>query len=269
MARRWQALGIGHPDGGAMCIEATRAGIAALAQAGIAARPLPCGITVFNQTALDLYMRGVPRTRWPPAARSVTVSPELPNSGPGWNGHLVIDHDEFVCDLSLGAFSRPGRVHTRPTVWAKGTDLVPVDATAGPAWIAYRPDRPVIVMIDPKPRLAAWRQTAAWRQDPPTSVIDELVDALHGRRASPVTPTVLLRDLPGAGPSDGLLSLRHAARSRVPSTDTRSRDRCAPTSSTATTKAPPATARRTAENATCSPTRQTPISWTCSVPTTT
>lgn len=209
MARRWHALSIVHPDSRPMCIEATRTGIAALARVGITARPLPCGITVFNQTALNLYRQGVPTTLWPAGARSVTVSPDLPNDGPGWNGHLVIDHDDFICDLSLGAFSRPGRIHARPTVWAKATDLLCVDASAGPAWIAYRSDRPIIVMIAPKPRLAAWRQTSAWRQDPPTDVVDELVDALNGHRASPLTPTVQLRDRPGAGPSDDLPGLRH------------------------------------------------------------
>lgn len=180
MTRRWQAMGIGRPDGLVMGIQATRVGIAALGRVGIEARPLPCGITVFNHAALRLHMQGVPTALWPEEARSVTVSPALANPGPGWNGHLLIEHDELICDLALGAFSRQDCIQARPTVWVKGIDLVPVDTEHGLAWVSHRPDDPFFVRMDPKPHLTEWRRGPAWRQDPPAAWVDELVAAMTG-----------------------------------------------------------------------------------------
>jgi hypothetical protein len=168
----------------AMCIEATRCGIEALSRLGIPARPLPCAITVFNQFALGVAGRGVPADRWPPWAHSVAVVPDGTYIPPGdaggdrsqrktrWNGHLVIEGDNFIADLTLGAFARPDKdlvVHA--TAWEKGYEVVSVEGS----WITACGTAGVV--ITPRPELAAWRTGSAWRRSPDGHVIDLLVAA--------------------------------------------------------------------------------------------
>jgi hypothetical protein len=175
IAQAWSRLF--GPD--AMCIEATRCGIEALGRLGIPARPLPCAITVFNQFALAVAGRGIPVDEWPPWAHSVAVVPDPPDSSPGnsfrerrWNGHLVIEGDTFIADLTLGAFARPDRnlvVHA--TAWAKDREIVPFAGT----WAAACGTAGVV--ITPRPELAAWRTGSAWRRRPDPDLIAYLAAA--------------------------------------------------------------------------------------------
>lgn len=160
------------PTGGSgKCIEATRYLIEALRPLGIKARPLPCAIVVANNAAIDPILQGLPADQWPADAWSIGVDPNQPHPGSQWNGHLIAEHELFICDLSLGEMSRPAKnLHLEPTVIPRAL-LTQTDQ----GFIAR--NESTLLMVFPRPELAAWRKGSAWRQEPDPALVKTMTAA--------------------------------------------------------------------------------------------
>lgn len=189
VAWAWKAAGLDEKM--KSCIQSTRIGLDVLANLGIQARALPCAIVVRNAEAVDASLRGLPVQDWPPSAWSVGIDPDAPpaDSGVdkttstlfgggkvfdnrtgerGWNGHLIIEGGGWLLDLSANQFSRPLR-EMELHAWA--APVSPLDLEAGDnSWLITMVGG-VNVRIYPRPELAAWRNGAAWREDPPEEAV--------------------------------------------------------------------------------------------------
>lgn len=147
-----------------LCIETTRHVVEAFHQAGVPeARALPVALYAFNRQASAHILAG--GTGEPEkGAQRVEVSPEAIGRSKkhGWAGHLVVDHPEFILDLVLpGVFKSTGAKgfeHVRAFCGEKRNELIEVDGT----WMAMTADG-LCFRFQPRPRLAAWRNTDAWR----------------------------------------------------------------------------------------------------------
>lgn len=163
------------------CITATAVGVAALTRLGVSCRPLPCAAWAGNAAALPAFIerRPLPLDGW-----SVGIDPDAPASavpdrgasytepyrrGPsGWNGHLVIAGDSWVLDLTAAQFHRPQRGIVVP-----GPVLIdPADPTKSVA--APLPDGGALILL-PRPELARWRRSPAWRDDDVPAVAADVV----------------------------------------------------------------------------------------------
>lgn len=152
------------------CIEATKIGLEVLREFGVAARPLPCGIAVANLRAAELMDARVPVADWPANAWSVGVDPDVVNgNGVGWDGHLIIAGDCWLCDLAGEQFARPPLITI--TAWAS-----PIRSNVFDDGVRHRvTDGKVRVDVHPRLRLARWRNGSAWRAPVPSDWYDQLV----------------------------------------------------------------------------------------------
>lgn len=159
------------------CIEAAKIARAALARVKVPSRPLPCGLLVANPEGSDLIDAGVPITQWPATAWSIGVDPDSNVPGPGWNGHLILAGDGWIGDFSAAQFR-----HSKRRRLAR-IDIEAWVSPTPPGWdlrpISIRnEDHGTVVVIQPRPELARWRSTNAWRSNVPTDWVDKLLARL-------------------------------------------------------------------------------------------
>lgn len=201
VAWAWKAAGLDAKL--KSCIQSTRIGLEVLANLEIQATALPCAIVVRNAEAVDCSLRGLPVADWPPTAWSVGIDPDAPApaqtpaeaassallGGPvidnrtgerGWNGHLLIEGEGWLLDLSANQFSRPLR-NMELHAWA--APITPLDPDAGDnSWLITMTNS-VNVRVYPRVELAAWRNGSAWREDPPQDAVTAVTYlALQGPR---------------------------------------------------------------------------------------
>lgn len=165
-------------DARGTCIESVRMVLPVLGRLGVACKPLPCAVWAGNQLAWQLFQAGVRVADWPPEAHSVGVDPDQGHrrGERGWNGHLVVAGDDWLLDLTAPQLHRPDRgVNVRGAVLATDTPAPPRD-------------RPLVLGADdttliytPRPELARWRVTDAWRQDVPADLTAAIVQRVHRR----------------------------------------------------------------------------------------
>lgn len=144
----------GFPFSPDCCINASRTGIEVLRQLGVKAKPLSVSIVVFNDFAWRLFQADKPTCEWPPQAWSIGVSTGQ-DSRPGkWNGHLMIEGDGWMLDLSARQFHRPGRITvTEPWI------IPPVEEERH---TTYVDDHRQVLMIARTPRSNGWRRAPGW-----------------------------------------------------------------------------------------------------------
>lgn len=183
LADRWPATAMISPETKLpLCIETTRHVVEAFHRAGVPeAKPMPCALFAFNQPATLVVLGGLDDA---PGACRIEVSPEAMKrmkrtSKTGWAGHLIVDHPDFILDLVLpGVIASTGATgfdNVTPFAAEKHNQIVDVDG----AWMAMTEDG-MCFRYEPRPRMASWRQTAAWRGDVDEVVVDSLAE--HIRR---------------------------------------------------------------------------------------
>lgn len=119
------------------CIAAARCARTALAQLGVPSTPLPVMVDARSQN------------RW------VHIGPDA--TGPGWSGHLVLDVQGRLLDLTVGQVNRPGlEAHAH---WTRMNDGLPVVVEQPGAVVVYRP------LADD-----GWRQSPNWASPDPWQV---------------------------------------------------------------------------------------------------
>lgn len=162
------------PDEQGACISATRVGIEVLQRLGLKAKPFPCQLTVANLAAVRLIFDRVPVEEWPDEAWSLGVFARS-DGDRLWNAHLAIEwwakETRGLCDLDLARYARPEHgVIARATSLRvpKGLEDIwcPTPAGAFVHWEARRD-------------LSTFKKTPMWREQPPTGLIDALVDAVR------------------------------------------------------------------------------------------
>lgn len=169
------------------CIETTRAVLDAFEVAGLTdARPLPVGVTLWNREATLAIAQG--RDAGDDAER-IMLDPrdkrhrKLPAGA--WWGHLIVDHPAFVLDLTLPGLVRSAR--------AKGFDGITslcavkheeVHQLDDHAWVGVSA-LGIAVRYDPMPRLAAWRNTDAWRSPANPEIVELLAGAIDSAAVLP------------------------------------------------------------------------------------
>lgn len=182
LADRWPPSAMISPETGLpVCIETTRHVVEAFREAGVPeARPLPCAFYGFNRAATAQILGGLGRV---PGAQRIEISPEAAKGAGrrrGWWGHLVVDHPEFLLDLVLPAVvvstKAKGFEGLEPFCAEKGNQVVEVDG----AWMAMTASG-LCLRYEPRPRMAAWRSTDAWRGPVDRLVVENLAE--HIRRA--------------------------------------------------------------------------------------
>lgn len=114
LALAWKRWGQepGFPYGRDHCINGSRVALGALDLLGIPARPASVTFAIFNQFAWDMYCRQIPVDKWPEHAHSIGVDKRDthdPKPG-GWYGHLIVEGDGWLLDVSAAQFDRPGRI---------------------------------------------------------------------------------------------------------------------------------------------------------------
>lgn len=186
LAELWPPAHTVGPTGLPVCIETTRHVVDAFHAAGVAdARALPCALHAFNRQA-SAFILGGNSGDPEEGALHVEVSPEAvrDRKARGWAGHLVVDHPEFILDLVLpGVFVSTGAhgfEHVGPFCGEKGNELIEV---AG-SWMAMGTDG-VCLRYVPRPRLASWKNTDAWRAAPDRNVVRVLSAQIAERLAEP------------------------------------------------------------------------------------
>lgn len=114
------------------CILAARAGTAALHYFGVDAVEVAGDIVVFNEVGHDLFCQDVPIGDWPEDAWSVGTCEGSP--GNGYAGHLVVQTDGYVVDLTAYQSHRP-----RKQLFVPDSVIIAADTvTEAPPWRAWR-----------------------------------------------------------------------------------------------------------------------------------
>jgi hypothetical protein len=130
------------------CIYSTAAGIAALGQLGVEARPLSVVYDIVNQSWVQWTTDGHPggpaeamrrgckivSCGYPPGAVGSPV--HLTDPGTGWHGHLVIEVPDLqlLIDLNFEQFSRPAHQLVLPgavVLNTQGRDVMAFDVPVG------------------------------------------------------------------------------------------------------------------------------------------
>lgn len=167
LAEWWPAEAmINRATGLPTCIETTRHAVEAFHRAGVlVAQPLPCALHCYNRQA-TIQIAG--RLDHVEGAMRVEVSPEANRArtkrGRQFDGHLVVDHPEFILDLVLpgvlASVGAKGFDDVTGFCAKKGDELVDVDGS----WIAIT-ENGLTFRYEPRPRLVAWKSSDAWRGD--------------------------------------------------------------------------------------------------------
>lgn len=149
------------PYTGDHCINGSRVAVEVLRNFGIRATPISVRMMVFNRTAFELHVAGVPVGAWPDWAWSVGVDPALGMSALGrWNGHLICEGRGWTLDLSAGQFHRPGRIHAPGPVW------VPHNLPRDGSTQMFTDARGQVICLGREPTNDGWRTAPGWQLTP-------------------------------------------------------------------------------------------------------
>lgn len=136
------------------CINAARVGVEVLKRLGVPAKPVSVRIFLFNRFAWDLYRKGVPIGTWPEHAWSLGVGDRDGFDEPGrWNGHLMVEGDGFLLDLSARQFDRPGRIVVNEP-WVIPPLRYDPDA--------YTDELGQVLLVKRWPQANGWRNAGGW-----------------------------------------------------------------------------------------------------------
>jgi hypothetical protein len=138
------------------CINGTRIAVDVLTELGVRCRPVSVDVRVYNRFAVELYTAGVPIRQWPVHAHSIGTDLDNERSGQ-WGGHLIVEGDGWLLDVSARQFHRPGLVEVDRPLMIEG--MLPRRGNAvftdchGQAWVIRR-----------TPTNDGWRRAPGWRR---------------------------------------------------------------------------------------------------------
>jgi len=136
------------------CINGTRVGIHVLRNVGVEAKPVAVEFAILNRFAAELYLGGVPVGDWPEHAYSIGARSDHEPAEGGWAGHLMIEGEDWVMDLSARQFHRPGKIDCPGPIVLAGA------LEANNAWVD---DHQQVLVIRRDPANNAWRGASGWK----------------------------------------------------------------------------------------------------------
>lgn len=163
-----------------VCVETARHVVEAFKRLGCQeARPLAAAFYAWNREAtLALATEQEP----PKGALRVEVGSDLARKeakgSRGWRGHLIVDHPRFLLDLVL-----PGVLFSVKATGFDGAEPLCVEKEAeavdvgGGAWMVMTHD-PFTFRYEPQPRMASWRNTAAWRSGVDEELVEQIIERM-------------------------------------------------------------------------------------------
>jgi hypothetical protein len=104
IASRWLAT---YPPEENNCVLAARVLVVVCEHFKVAAREVPVNVQVFNQEAAVQMFAGVADPSLWPASAEVFATSIAPAPGGGFGGHLIVETDHYLVDLTAGQFNRP------------------------------------------------------------------------------------------------------------------------------------------------------------------
>lgn len=159
MARAWGQWQVepSFPFDDSHCINGARVVTRALEKLGIPSRAVSVQFLLFNRPAWMLFNQDVPLSEWPDEAWSLGIGPNVTAAvrGTKWDGHVVVEGEGWVLDISAMQFNRPGRIVI------DGPRLLPPLPTNG-KFLELHDERGQVLLIKPWPENNGWRSAGGW-----------------------------------------------------------------------------------------------------------
>jgi hypothetical protein len=136
------------------CILATRIGLEVGQYFGFSWRALPVDLAAFNDTGFAAFEAGIPVADWPAGAWSVGSACENRLGDDGWSGHLIVQANRWLLDLSASQYARPHKdINIQP--W-----LMEINDAESP-WLAGQDG--LHMVLKPRPDITIYRKARDWR----------------------------------------------------------------------------------------------------------